>query len=92
MIFSKLKNNKGWLAGFNGSNRSGFSGLPGGFRDSNGEFKNIGESGNWWSCSDGNPRLDGIYFANCLKIIYNDNRFFYKARKSWGYSVRCIKD
>ena len=34
-----------------GTNLSGFSGLPGGYRYSNGSFYSAGYTGNWWSSS-----------------------------------------
>jgi len=36
----------------NGTNESGFSGLPGGGRDNNGTFNGIGKYGYWWSSTE----------------------------------------
>src|SRR5690606_1923129 len=36
----------------NGTNESGFSGLPGGFRFDDGEFVGIGKLGFWWSSTE----------------------------------------
>jgi len=50
---AKMKSKQGWAKGLavdgNGTNSSGFSGLPGGGRDRYGTFDLIGELGGWWS-------------------------------------------
>lgn len=81
-----------WLApNDDANNSSGFTGLPGGFRDDSaifGTFYDIGGSGNWW-CSDDNANGQawerGISYQN--SYIYR-----YPRAKGWGFSVRCIKD
>ncbi|MCF8407650.1 MAG: hypothetical protein K9G36_01645 [Crocinitomicaceae bacterium] len=72
----------------NGSNTSGFSGLPGGFRNSNGSFSDIGNFGIWWSSTE----FD-ITSANYRNLYYNlgllgKGNFF----KEFSFSVRCVKD
>tara|TARA_B110000037_G_scaffold220281_1_gene287505 strand:+ start:1253 stop:1654 length:402 start_codon:yes stop_codon:yes gene_type:complete len=47
----KMKSTYGWNNEGNGSNSSGFYGLPGGFRFSGG-FCNDGFDGYWWSASE----------------------------------------
>ncbi len=77
------------------NNSSGFTALPGGnrycsgaFGYGSGAFGNVGDSGNWWSSSEGKSadawyRL--LYYAgNILGRNYGT--------KSYGFSVRCIKD
>ena len=62
-----LKSTKGWDNGGNGSNTSGFSGLPGGVRDYDGEFINLGSVGVWWSSSEyssNNAWLLDLYYYN----------------------------
>ena len=51
---TKMKTKSGWVKNGNGTNSSGFSGLPGGNRNNNGTFNNIGNNGNWWSSSENN--------------------------------------
>ena len=46
-----LKSTYGWNSGGNGSNSSGFTGLPGGYRYSGG-FSYNGNYGFWWSASE----------------------------------------
>ena len=48
-----LKADNGWWADSNGSNTSGFSGLPGGDRYAEGLFDQGGLAGYWWSSSLG---------------------------------------
>ena len=70
------------------SNLSGFSGLPGGFRNMNGNFNNIGTSGCWWSSSPMNIDFAGMYSVDYFGSVLSGNDF----RKEHGFSVRCIKD
>jgi len=48
----KLKSISGWDLGGNGDNSSKFNGLPGGGRLVDGEFKNMGTAGVWWTSSE----------------------------------------
>jgi uncharacterized protein (TIGR02145 family) len=66
-----------------------FKALPGGLRDENGEFINIGKDGYWWSYLK-NIKLEGGYrnMHYSSLTVYSRN---YK-NKPIGISVRCIKD
>ena len=67
---------------------SGFSGLPGGYRDTNGPFNNISLSGTWWSFSEYNATN-----AWSRELYYNaGNTGTYNYIKTSGFSLRCIKD
>jgi uncharacterized protein (TIGR02145 family) len=69
-------------------NTSGFSGLPGGARGSNGTFGIIGNFGYWWSSSEGsttNAGFRALSYGNGSVVKDNIN-------KGYGYSVRCVKD
>ena len=75
----------------NGTNSSGFFGLPGGYYLPNSGFDYLGEYGFWWSSTDDNssPSDLAIYRFVCFgddKIGKSD--YF----KDMGCSVRCIKD
>ncbi len=77
-----------WITPNSGAtNESSFSALPGGYRDENGTFRSIGESGDWWSSMEFNI-IKGLYrylhYANIevTRQIYN---------KEAGFSVRCLK-
>ena len=80
----QMKSSYGW---YNGSNSSGFSGLPGGLRDYFGGFYNAGQLGFWWSSSpNGQTAWNRIlYYEHGIVDLYDDFMRF-------GFSVRCIKD
>ena len=74
----------------NGTNESGFSGFPGGLRNSSGTFSRIGVSGYWWSSTE----LDYVSdLAWSRSLNYSNgyvNRF--NSSKVNGFSVRCLRD
>ena len=72
-----------------GTNETGFTGLPGGRIDHNvGWAGYIGESGYWWSSTS-----EGTYDAGCVFLSYNTVELgLYGSPKGQGNSVRCIKD
>jgi len=85
----KLKSATGWFGpNTEATNSSGFTGLPGGQRTSDGTFRTIGNNGGWWSTTkhmfkhafNGSVNTYGAYIDNC---DYD---------KMFGLSVRCIKD
>jgi len=71
---------------WNGTNESGFSGLPGGFRDGSGAFYLIGEHGYWWSSTE-----EGRDFARFRDLSNSGVRWNYTG-KDRGFSVRCLRD
>lgn len=84
----KMKSVTGWASNGYGTNSSGFSALPAGYRDYGSyEFKEIKNEANWWSSTE--YTNVGKYFGlNC-----NDNLFKrYHGLKGEGHSVRCIKN
>ena len=74
-------NNPGW----NGSNSSGFTGLPGGFRSWG--FNNGGWSGKWWSSSQNGSRA-------WSRGLCQDNGFIERTKDfpMYGCSIRCVQD
>lgn len=83
------------LAHWNGpnmdaTNTSGFTGLPGGYRnESSGNFYEIGDEGIWWSSSNG----DGYEWSWRRDLNLNDGQVRRKNFKWFnGYSVRYVKD
>ena len=85
---SKMKSASGWDQGGNGANSSGFSGLPGGYRYSNGTYDFIGFYGYWWSSkrrSAASAWLSALYYAS-------GNVYRGKRTKRDGFSVRCVRD
>jgi uncharacterized protein (TIGR02145 family) len=73
-----------------GSNISGFTALPGGWRDNWGGFDNINNWGFWWSSSmyDG-LNASGLQLDWFFSTAYLNNSFIYKTH---GLSVRCLKN
>ena len=72
---------------WDGTNLSGFSGLPGGYRDFNGYFYYAGNDGLWWSSSpDGSSAWVRFLYFNYEVVdrSFNDRRS--------GFSVRCVRD
>ena len=77
-----------WKQDGNGTNESGFSGLPGGNRCSDGAFYSIGYTGFWWSSSE-----DSTSFAWFRRLYdYGGDVFRFKDIKTYGFSVRCLRD
>jgi uncharacterized protein (TIGR02145 family) len=72
----------------NATNTSGFTGLPGGFRNNLGTFNFIGSSGFWWSSTENNT-LNAWYRLLHYNIGSAGRANFYKER---GFSVRYLRD
>ena len=82
-----MKTDYGWSGGGNGTNSSGFSGLPGGYRNSNGYFEGAGGGGIWWSSSPiGSDALDRNLVYN-LEYVYRSS-----VNAHYGFSVRCVRE
>lgn len=85
----KLKSRNGWVENGNGSNSSGFSALPGGWRSSsNGRFGLVGGSAYFWSSSEDSSNsawIRSLYFNGAY--ISRGSR-----NKQGGYSIRLIRD
>jgi uncharacterized protein (TIGR02145 family) len=80
----KMKSTSGWNDNGNGTNSSGFSGLPGGDRANNGSFYYVGSYGHWWSSSE-----YAEVNAHCFGLKYSYLRLD-GSNKSDGFSVRCV--
>jgi uncharacterized protein (TIGR02145 family) len=82
----KLKSEELW-DGLQGTNESGFNGLPGGIYGSG--FEDVNNIGVWW-CSDLDPNSD---LMGCfLKLEKNRTVDVWTDFKSDGCSVRCVKN
>jgi uncharacterized protein (TIGR02145 family) len=89
---AKLRAMSGWNSnkryGKNSTNSSGFTGLPGGERNNILKFFDAGNSGYWWSSTEGSDTNALMRYLN-----YSDNYFNrYFVEKSFGLSIRCIKN
>ena len=84
---SKMKSTSGWANYGNGTNETGFSGLPGGNRFINGTFYDLGGYGFWWSTSEASTKG-----ALARALTYNDETFdLIQINKCNGFSVRCFR-
>ncbi len=88
---SQLKSTIGWYGGGNGTNISGFTALPGGYRSGvDGSFISITYDGIWWTKTQYpfqtplayNRQLN--YNLTTIGRFINDNEF--------GFSIRCIQN
>ena len=78
-----------WTAPNTGAtNESGFSGLPGGYRNDGGGFYYVGYYGYWWSSSEG---VTSYAWSRYLYYnLGNADQDYYDKRS--GFSVRCLRD
>ena len=84
----QMKTTYGWYTGGNGTNTSGFSGLPGGYRTPNGNMAESGAYGFWWTSTPLNPSYA------FLRRLHHDSDVIWGGASGYrdGHSVRCIQD
>ena len=85
---AKMKSSPSDTPAWDGTNSSGFSALPGGYRGSNlGYFYNGGSYGYWWSSS-----ANGTHFA-WYRFLVSDSASVDRGNnyQRYGFSVRCLK-
>lgn len=84
---NKMKSISGWDENGNGNNKSGFSGLPGGYRLTDGTFSTIGMYGLWWSSTE------NITVNAWNRVLDFDSGYVYRDYYfKGGLSVRCLRD
>ena len=70
------------------TNESGFAGLPGGYRLNIGAFYGVGDFGSWWSATEFSTT-----FAWYRYLYYFDGSLYrLNGNKTYGFSVRCLRD
>ncbi|MDR2593055.1 MAG: hypothetical protein LBC59_09705 [Chitinispirillales bacterium] len=91
----KLKSKSGWYDNDNGGNGNGngtddfgFSALPGGGVNDDGLFYHAGYIGHWWTATESG----GGYAYRWSMYYVGDYVFVDDQVKSFGLSVRCVKD
>jgi len=86
-----LKSAKGWNEDGNGTNSSGFNGLPAGILR-NGSYEVLGSFGFWWTSTptgeEGTAWGWDLHYAKPLKTKV----FRYESYVSNAVSVRCVRD
>lgn len=89
---SRLKFSSGWNEykgkSGNGSDSFGFSSLPAGYRNNNGNYYAEGNRANFWSSSE----IFGDEAYNMCLHYDDDNADLVNYDKGYGVSVRCLKD
>ena len=91
-----MKANYGWMdvsvdVSGNGTDSSGFSGLPGDYRKGDGSTNNdIGLRGFWWTSS----AYLSSYELSWGRGLFNTNDGVFREKENVrnGFSVRCIKN
>jgi uncharacterized protein (TIGR02145 family) len=86
----KLKTSKGWAKNGNGTNETGFFGLPSGVFHFNGgsQYKSILNNAQWWTSTQ---KDDDQVYAPALSSE-NGKIITWMPRKDYGFSVRCVKN
>lgn len=89
---TSMKSKKGWSS-FDGhpgrgDNSSGFNGLPAGGRNIGGGYYDLGFNALFWSTTDNNDF--SVWYRNLGYFHYGVYRYF--SNKSYGFSVRCVRD
>ena len=85
---SKMKSMSGWENDGNGTNESGFSALPGGYRNLDGYFYDLGNFAYFWSSTEYDYNRAWYRSLNYdYSTVYRDGSF-----KDYGFSVRCARD
>ena len=85
---TQMKTEYGYFENGNGTNLSGFRGLPGACRGSS--FNNAGRSGYWWSSTMSESNITHAWVRIISFPVSTVLRSEYAL--TFGYSVRCIQD
>lgn len=87
-VGKKMKSTYSWMENGNGNNSSGFTALPGGYRQSYEGFYGLFSDAGFWSAT-------GIDLLNAFtRNLFNSHDAIGRneAEKITGYSVRCVKN
>ena len=83
-----LKSTSGWEDDGNGTDAYGFSALPAGYRDDDGDFYFVRYDADFWSTTEGGT---GYAYLRGLEDDYTDMDTG-SCYKDYALSVRCLKD
>lgn len=83
----EMKYESGWSNKGNGTNSSGFSALPYGYRSAKGPFSSQALSAYYWSSSESSPNA-----WYCVLFSKDGTAYKYYGNKESGFSVRCLKN
>ena len=87
---AKLKSKTGWMeySGINNEDAFGFSALPAGGRYNNGSYSAEGAFALFWSTT----KYDGISAFYINFFAHKEDAYFSVDDKTYGFSVRCLKN
>ena len=89
-VGKKLKSKNDWnKIGRIGTDEYGFCAMPGGRRFANGNFRLLGEAGNWWTSTECNNFEAYYRYMNASINEVGESNYY---RKIMGFSVRCVKN
>jgi uncharacterized protein (TIGR02145 family) len=87
-VGTKMKNTSGWNSGGNGTNISGFTALPGGYRTDLSNFSQLGNQTFIWTSNEVNSSM-----AMFRALTFNNPNVYRSTDDKYnGFSVRCLKD
>ena len=84
----KMKSISGWYNNGNGSNNSGYTALPGGYRDYGGGFGSLAKNATFWSSTEYSSTYS---WGRALTYLY-DGVYRTYDYKTAGRSARCLQD
>lgn len=88
LVGLKMKSTTDWIDNGNGTNESGFMGLPAGLRNYDGNFVPLGMEAHWWSTT----RFMTLVIHTVKLSSSNKSLKSNQINEKWGLSVRCIKN
>lgn len=84
---NKMKSTSLWIDGNIGTNETGFTGLPGGYRVENGTFLNLGSIGTWWSSTESKASSAIDFYLSLSGSLGRSS-----SPKQRGESIRCLRN
>jgi len=84
----KLKSKTGWSDSGDGTDAFGFSAVPSGYRNTDGDFNGAGYYGTWWSATE----YDANVAYSRYTLYYGDGVVWLDNDKSYLFSVRCLRN
>ncbi|HTB07079.1 MAG TPA: fibrobacter succinogenes major paralogous domain-containing protein [Bacteroidia bacterium] len=88
-IAPSIKSKAGWEDNGQGTNSSGFTALPGGACNGDGDFGDLGNTAYFWTSTEDQNHTAALFYS-----VASDDATVWQVInfKSRGFSVRCIKD
>jgi uncharacterized protein (TIGR02145 family) len=87
-VGAKLKASASNSPSWDGTNASGFTALPAGYRNTGGGFSDLGSGGIFWSAREYSAA--NAWFRQLITGLWQSNRS--DASKTAGFSVRCLQN